>query len=203
MRAQVLALLLAPALLAQAPARLDEAFFNGDRSKVLKAVTDRARIMKDNDAKLLAEYGRAYLAALDVPKGREMLRLAEAREPEDGEVLRLVALAWLKNGFKSEALGAYEQILRRDPKNKDALAQSGIDLAEVGLVNEAEKYMNAFLAREPEDWRWFLAFGQAFLASGFRKQAAPWFARAVHVKPDEEDVMIGILRAFSDTQSVM
>jgi tetratricopeptide (TPR) repeat protein len=159
--------------------------------------------MKNGDAKLLAEYGRAYLAALDVPKGREILRLAEAKEPKDGAVLRLIALAWLKNGFKSEALSAYEQVLRRDPKNKEALAQSGVDLAEVGLVNESEKYMNAFLEREPEDWQWFLAFGRAYLTGGFRKQAAPWFARAVALKPDKDDVMVGILRAFTDTQSVM
>jgi tetratricopeptide (TPR) repeat protein len=189
--------------IAQAPYKLDEAFFNGDRAKVLREVTERARIMKNNDAKLLAEYGRAYLAALDVPKGKEVLRLAEAKEPNDGAVLRLIALAWLKNGFKSEALSAYEQVLRRDPKNKEALAQSGIDLAEVGLVNEAEKYMNAFLAREPEDWHWFLAFGRAFLTGGFRKQAAPWFARAATLKPDKEEVMVEILRAFTDTQSVM
>ena len=102
----------------------------------------------------------------------------------------------------TEALSACEQILRRDPKNKVAIARSGVDLAEVGLVNEAEKYMKAFVAREPEDWRIFLAFGRACLAGGFRKQAAPWFARAVFLKPDKEEVLVEILRAFTDTHSV-
>ena len=192
-------------LLAQAPStlRFDEAFFNGDRALVLREITNRARALKDGDAKLMAEYGRAYLAALDVQKGKDLLRLAEAKESKDGQVLRLIALAWLKNGFKAEALSAYEQILRRDPKNKEAIAMSGVDLAEVGLVNEAEKYMNAFVTREPEDWKTFLSFGRAFLTGGFRKQAAPWFARAVTLKPDKEEVMMEILRAFTDTQAVM
>ena len=203
MRAAAFVLLLVPALMAQAPIKFDEAFFNGDRARVLREVTKRARSMNEGDAKLLVEYGRAYLTALDVQKGKELLRMAEAKESKDGEVLRMIALAWLKNGFKAEALSAYEQILRRDPKNKEAIARSGVDLAEVGLVNEAEKYMNTFLAREPEDWRTFISFGRAFLTGGFRKQAAPWFARAVYVKPDEEDVMVEILRAFTDTQSVM
>lgn len=201
MRITVMCLALAVA--GQAQSKFDEAFFNGDRARVLKEVTDRARSMNNGDAKLLAEYGRAFLAAMEIQKGKELLRQAQAKEPNDGAVLRLIALAWLKNGFKSEALSAYEHVLRRDPKNKEALGQCSVDLAEVGLVNEAEKFMAAFLAREPEEWRWFLEFGRAYLAGGFRKQAAPWFARAIRVKPDEEDVMIGIVRAFSDTQSVM
>ena len=139
MRTVLILTVVAVTAMAQVPYKLDEAFFNGDRAKVLREVTDRARSMKNGDAKLLAEYGRAYLAALDVPKGKEVLRLAEAKEPKDGAVLRLIALAWLKNGFKSEALSAYEQVLRRDPKNKEALAQSGIDLAEVGLVNSVRE----------------------------------------------------------------
>ena len=124
-------------------------------------------------------------------RARNCCGSAEAKESQDGEVLRMIALAWLKNGFKAEALSAYEQILRRDPKNTEAIGQSAVDLAEVGLVNEAEKYMDAFVAREPEDWRTFLAFGRAFLTGGFRKQAAPWFARAVPLKPDEEEVHAG------------
>jgi tetratricopeptide (TPR) repeat protein len=202
MRTVICLLWMTPALLAQAP-RFDEAFFNGDRARILREITGRARSMNDGDAKLLAEYGRAYLTALDVQKGKELLRLAEAKEANDGEVLRLIALAWLKNGFKAEALSAYEQILRKDPKNTDVIGRSAVDLAEVGLVNEAEKYMHAFVSREPEDWRTFLVFGRAFLTGGFRKQAAPWFARAVTLKPDKEEVMVEILRAFTDTQSVM
>lgn len=203
MHATLLAITATVSLLAQAPVQFDEAFFNGDRARVLREVTNRAKSLNDGDAKLLAEYGRAYLAALDVQKGKDLLRQAEAKESKDGEVLRMIALAWLKNGFKAEALSAYEQILRRDPKNTEALGHSGVDLAEVGLVNEADKFMKAFLVREPEEWRTFLSFGRAYLTGGFRKQAAPWFARAVQVKPDEEDVMVEILRAFTDTQSVM
>jgi tetratricopeptide (TPR) repeat protein len=191
------------AVLSAQNGRMDEAFFNGDRAKILRAVAERAYAMENGDAKLLAEYGGAFLAAMDVQKGKDMLRLAEAREPKDGSVLRLIAYAWLKNGYKSEALGAYEQVLRRDPKNKEAIGQSAVDLAEVSFLKDAEKFTNAFLAREPDDWRWFIAFGRAYLASGNRKPAAAWFARAVTVKPDEQDVILEIMRAFTDTQSVM
>lgn len=187
----------------QTPGDLDEAFFNRDRATVLREVTERAYQRKDGDAKLMAEYGRACLAAMDLKRGKEFLQMAEAKESKDGEVLRLIALAWLKNGYKTEALAMYEQISRRDPRNKDAVAQSAIDLAEVGLVAEAEQYMKAYQAREPEEWKVFLEFGRALLTGGHRKKAAPWFARAVAIKPKEEKVLLEIMRAFTETQSVM
>jgi len=196
--------LAAISLAAQAPAppAFDEAFFAGDRRAVLQGCADKVRALKPKDAKYLAECGRAYLAALDKPKAEAAFKEAEARESKDGEVLQLIAVAWLKHGYKTEALETYEKILQRDPKNKDALAQAGVDLAEVGLVNEAERYMNA-LAAQDKDWRRFLQFGRALLVAGQRKKAAPWFARAVALKPGEEKLFLEISRAFAETQSVM
>ncbi len=189
-------------LWAQTPPAFDEAFFAGDRRAVLEGCADRARALKPKDAKYLAECGRAYLAALDKPKADAAFREAEARESRDGEVLQLIAAAWLKHGYKTEALETYEKILQRDPKNKDALTQAGVDLAEVGLVNEAERYMNALAALE-KDWRRFLQFGRALLVAGQRRKAAPWFARAVALKPGEEKLYLEISRTFAETQSVM
>lgn len=206
MRAALLALATL-ALPAQGPApmppRFDEAFFSGDRRVILGACADMARSIKPKDAKYLAEYGRAYLAALDKPRAEAAFKEAEARETKDGEVLRLIAQAWLRHGYKSEALEGYEKILKRDAGNKEALAAAGIDLAEVGLANEAERYMNALATLEKEDWERFLQFGRAFLVAGQRKRAAGWFARAVALKPDEEKVYLEISRAFAETQSVM
>lgn len=204
MRAALFALL-SLSLAAQAtqtPPAFDETFFAGDRRAVLQGCADKVRALKPKDAKYLAECGRAYLAALDKPKAEAAFKEAEARESKDGEVLQLVAVAWLKHGYKTEALETYEKILQRDPKNKDALAQAGVDLAEVGLVNEAERYMNA-LAAQDKDWRRFLQFGRALLVAGQRKKAAPWFARAVALKPGEEKLFLEISRAFAETQSVM
>lgn len=186
----------------QAAPAFDEAFFAGDRRAVLQGCADKVRALKPKDAKYLAECGRAYLAALDKPKAEAAFKEAEARESKDGEVLQLIAVAWLKHGYKTEALETYEKILQRDPKNKDALAQAGVDLAEVGLVNEAERYMNA-LAAQDKDWRRFLQFGRALLVAGQRKKAAPWFARAVALKPGEEKLFLEISRTFAETQSVM
>jgi tetratricopeptide (TPR) repeat protein len=195
------------ALAAQAPVPpttvFDEAFFNGDRRGILQACADKARSIKPKDAKYLAEYGRAYLAALDRPKADAAFREAELKEPKDGQVLRLIAVAWLKHGYKTEALEGYEKIVKRDPKNKEAVTQAAIDLAEVGLVNEAERYMGVLLALEKDDWARFLLFGRALLVAGQRRKAATWFARAAALKPNEEKLFLEISRCFAETQTVM
>lgn len=202
-----LPILFSLSLAAQAPApktpAFDEAFFAGDRRAVLEACADRTQALKAKDAKYLAECGRAYLAALDRKKAEVAFRAAEQREPRDGEVLRLIAQGWLLGGYKTEALEAYEKILARDPKNKEALTLAAVDLAEVGLAAEGERYMNTLASLEKDDWQRFLRFGRALLVSGQRKRAAPWFARAVALKPDEEKVYLEISRAFAEAQSLM
>ena len=197
------ALTFAPMAFAQKTPAFDEAFFAGDRRAILEGCADQARTLKPKDAKYLAECGRAYLAALDKPKAEAAFREAEARETKDGEVLRLIAVAWLKHGYKTEALEGYEKIVKRDPKNKDAITQAAVDLAEVGLVNEAERYMNVLVALEKDDWNRFLLFGRALLVAGQRKKAATWFARAVAIKPNEEKVYLEISRSFAEFQSVL
>lgn len=212
MRAALTLLLLASPLLAQgskgkeAPApgpAFDQTFFEGDRRAILEACADKARTIKPDDAKWLTEYGRAYLAALDVPKAKEAFKKAEEREPKDGEVLRLIANAWLKNGYKNEALEEYDKILQRDPGNKDAITDAAVDLALVAITGYADKFMDALAKKEPEDWERFVQFGKAYLVAGLKDKAAFWFARAVAVKPKEEKVYLSISRAFAESQSLL
>jgi tetratricopeptide (TPR) repeat protein len=208
MRAAFLALLALAtlSLAAQTPASptvFDEAFFNGDRRAILQVCADKARSMKPKDAKYLAECGRAYLAALDKPKAMAAFKEAEARESKDGLVLRLIAQAWLKHGYKTEALEGYEKIVARDPKNKEAVTLAAVDLAEVGLVNESERYMGVLVVLDKDGWERFLVFGRALLVAGQRKKAAVWFARAAALKPNEEKLFLEISRTFAETQSLM
>lgn len=199
MRLALSFLLMVPGLSAQT---FDEAFFNGDRKVILAATAEALRSLKPKDATYLAEVGRAHLAALDKAKASEVFKLAEALEPKDGKVLRLIALAWLRQGFKNEALEAYERVMQRDPKNKEVLTLCAVDLAEVAQIPQAEAFMNQVAMLDKGRWESFVAFGRAFLVCGQRKKAAPWFARAVLVKPREEKVLTEISRAFVDTQTV-
>jgi Tfp pilus assembly protein PilF len=77
------------------------------------------------------------------------------------------------------------------------------DLAEVGLVAESERYTAAYALKEKDDWKAFIQFGRAYLASGNRDRAAKWFSKAVEAKPKEEKVFLEISRAFAESQAVL
>lgn len=202
MRAALIPFLTLP-LLAQAVPKFDEAFFSGDKKAILEGCAQKAQSMKPKDAKWLAEYGRAYLAAGDQARARACFKDAEARESNDGEVLRLIALGWLKNGYKNEALEAYEKVLKRDPKNKDALVACAGDLAAVVMPQYADQFMAQYAKLENDDWEKFLIFGKAYLGAGLREKAAHWFAKAVAVKPGEEKIYLEISKAYADSQALM
>ena len=183
--------------------KFDEAFFNGDKKAVLEGCAQMAQSMKPKDAKWLAEYGRAYLAAGDQARAKACFKDAEAREPKDGEVLRLIAVGWLRNGYKNEALETYEKILQRDPKNKDANAAAAVDLAGVVLPQYADRFMDQYARLEDSDWERYLLFGRTYLSVGLREKASHWFAKAVAAKPGEEKVYLEISKAYADSQALL
>ncbi|MDP2876437.1 MAG: ankyrin repeat domain-containing protein [Holophaga sp.] len=182
---------------------LNESFLSGDRKKILKEMADRLSAGHPSEAYILAESGRAYLAGMEAGKGRETLMAAEEQGLKDGQALRLIGLAWLKNGNKAEAMASYDKVLQRDSGNQQILARCAVDLIEVGLLPEAEKFMKSVLGRDPKAWEPFLEFGRAYLLSGQRKQASAWFVRALEANPGDDKVVLEIMRAFADSQALM
>lgn len=180
-----------------------ETFLAGERKRIIKEMADRLSTGHPADAYLLAEAGRGYLTCMETAKGRETLAAAEEQGLKDGQALRLIGLAWLKNGHKGEALAAYDKALQRDPDNLVAMIRCAVDLVEVGLLSEAEKFMKVVQGRDPNAWEAFLEFGRAYLIGGQRKQAATWFSRALEANPREDKVVLEILRAFADSQALV
>lgn len=182
---------------------MNEAFLAGERKRILNEMAERLSADHPSDPYILAESGRAYLAGLETAKGREILAAAEEQGLKDGQALRLIGLAWLKNGNKAEALAAYEKVLQRDPGNQQVLVRCAVDFVEVGLFSDAEKFMKTVMGRDPRAWEAFVDFGRAYLFGGQRKQAATWFARAIEANPQEDKVVLEIMRAFAESQALM
>ena len=95
--------LLALPLLAQG---LDEATFRGDPRKLAGTCADRARLLRPKDGKMLAEYGRSFLAAGERAKAEECFMAARIEKARDADIHRLIAMAWLRAGQRTEALKA-------------------------------------------------------------------------------------------------
>jgi tetratricopeptide (TPR) repeat protein len=194
MRALACCLLALP-LLAQG---LDEAGFRGDARKLAGSCADRARLLRPKDAKMLAEYGRAFLVAGERSKAEECFLAARIESPRDADVHRLIALAWLRGGHRAEALKAIADMQAVDPKAKNAFTRAAVNLQDFGLAREADALMERAWILDPSDWQNSVTFGRACLRRARRDGAAKWFARASQAKPQEERMWNAIALAYAD-----
>ena len=187
--------LLAIPLFSQA---MDEAAFRGDGRKLAGSCADRARLLRPKDAKMLAEYGRAFLSAGERAKAEECFLLARIDKPKDADVHRLIAVAWLRAGQRGEALKAIADMQVADPKDKNAFNRAAVNLQDFGLAKEADTLMERAWILDPSDWQNCVSFGRSCLRRNQREAAAKWYARASQAKPQEERMWNAIALAYAD-----
>lgn len=187
--------LLALPLLAQG---LDEATFRGDPKKLAGSCADRARLLRPKDGKMLAEYGRAFLAAGERAKAEECFMAARIDKAKDADVHRLIAVAWLRAGQRNEALKAIADMQVADPKDRNAFTRAAVNLQDGGLAKEADALMERAWILDPSDWQNCVAYGRSCLRKARRDAAAKWFARASQAKPQEERMWNAIALAYAD-----
>jgi Flp pilus assembly protein TadD len=192
---RVLCCLIALPLCSQA---LDEATFRGEPKKLAGTCADRARLLRPKDAKMLAEYGRAFLAAGERAKAEDCFQLARIDKPRDADVHRLIAVAWLRGGQRNEALKAIADMQTADPKDKNAFTRAAVNLQDFGLAKEADGLMERAWILDPSDWQNSVAYGRSCLRKSRREAAAKWFARASEAKPQEERMWNAIALAYAD-----
>jgi Flp pilus assembly protein TadD len=147
---------------------------------------------------MLAEYGRAFLAAGERAKAEECFQLARMDKPKDADVHRLIAVAWLRAGQRVEALKAIADMQVADPKDKNAFTRAAVNLGDFGLAKEADALMERAWILDPSDWQNSLAFGRSCLRKNRRDAAAKWFARASQAKPQEERLWNALALAYAD-----
>ena len=194
-RLSAVVFLLATPLFAQAP---DATLFQGDAKAIALHCADQALVFAPKDAEIQAKTGAVHLATGDRAKAESCFAAAEARKPGNGDVLRLIARGWLKNGFQKEALAAYGKVLQQAPKDKGALTDSAVDLMDAHLDKEAAPFMAQVFQNDPKDEGGFMVFGRACVRAGKLDQASTWFQRAALVKPRDEGTWQDIAMALAD-----
>jgi len=194
-RAVALFFLATPMLVSQGT---DAAYFKGDAKAIMVACADRARAIKPKDSRLLAEYGRAYLAGGDRAKAEGAFAAAIASDPKDAQTHFLIGYAWQMNGFKAEALAAFDKMVAMDPKGKNAFHRAAIVLLDGGNESKAVELMEKAWLLDKEDWQNCVEFGRACLRNGKKDLAALWFERTVAAKPKEERMWNEIALAYAD-----
>lgn len=203
----LLTLLLAFPLLADKsaiPANPDEAFFRQDPRILMRLCTDEAKRLARRDLHVHAETGDVYLSLGDRSLAEAQFEslLHQSRRP-DGETFRIVGRAWLRHGFKAEALKAYKEMSGTPESNswdkrKNYLKRAATDLLEGGLPKEAEEFMDASYAADKGDAQNCYEIGVAAMAAGETGLAIRCFQRAFNAEPRDVDPWLAAARAVGD-----
>lgn len=201
--ASLLLALTAP-LLAQTPKAPDAAFFKQDPKTLMVLCAEEAKhLMSSSDAHLLVEYGDVCLGRGDRAKAEASFAAALKHDRNDPQTHRLIGLAWLRKGFKAEALAAYKAMTDVDLRGryenrKNLFTKAAVDLMSAGFTSEAAGYMESGYLLDKRDEHNFLEFARAAWFANQRELAATYFARAAKAAPDDEDVWIEISNLLAD-----
>lgn len=200
-----LALSMLASLQAQAPKSPDSSFFAKDSKELMRICAEEARMLQKKDSHILAEIGDIYLTLGERSKAEEVFREALELKDVDGEAFHLVGKAWLRHGFKAEAMKAFEGTSLRgggqwggwdNPKN--IMKRAAMDLMDAGYPKEAEALMDRAYLIDTKDAENCYQFGRSALLAGQREIAATWFLRAIKAGPKDEEVWVEIANAYAD-----
>lgn len=199
MRLALIAGLVLPLVAQDAPPEPGGAkFFSQDPQIIMKVCAEKARALNPTAPRILAELGRVQLALGDEARGRETLKYAADLAPKDGDTFRLIGLAWLKFGHKDEAMKAYEEMMRRDPRDQGNLADAGTDLLECGHIEDAKAFMERAWKMGPKDRSMLTGLAMVLLEAGFRADALTYMERAFQADPKEENTCETFAMALLD-----
>lgn len=175
----LLAVIGATALQARSAPGLDPGFFLHEPSTIMVDCADKARAAWPADSRMLAEYGRIYLAAGARDRALDAFQRAARIGRQDATTFALIAKAWLGHGDKAEAVAAASQVVELAPKNKALLAGLGVQFTDAGFAAEGATFMERAYNLEPSDWEMAVDFGRACLRARHPDQAAVWFRYAL------------------------
>lgn len=158
---------------------------------------EKALVMKPKNAEVLADCGRAFLAAGQRAKAGELFDLAIVADGENPEILRVIAESWLKFGDQDKALTLIRGAVAKWPDDDDMITAFACSLTDAKLAQEADATMRRALAASADGWRNFVAYGRACLRAGRAEAAAEWFERAVKAEPKDAEVWRALALAFA------
>jgi Flp pilus assembly protein TadD len=101
-------------------------------------------------------------------------------------------------GDNAGARKLFDQILKDDPRNVDALEGKGLALMAEGKSAEAGRVLAQVLENDPKRWRTLNALGILFVTKNMIPEAVEYFTEALKVSPDNSAVLnnVGLARAI-------
>jgi tetratricopeptide (TPR) repeat protein len=117
------------------------------------------------------------------------LRLADALDPGYGPILVQMAMYAEQNGQSEQAIGFYKKVPDNSPLKRISELQMGLNLADIGKKEEAEKMLLELIRKQPSDRRAYLALGGVYSSEKDYQKSADLYDKAVAAigTPSQED----------------
>ena len=147
------------------------------------AKSDRANAQALRQASLCVQRGE-WLSAEGI------CRYLLESNPGNAEALHLLAELYFAQGRPQEALGAYDQILRLEPRDVAALINRGNALDALGRFAEALESFDAALRVAPRQEDAHYNRGNALVAMGRHADALAAFDVAIALRPDKTEALL-------------
>lgn len=107
------------------------------------------------------------------------LQFARALDPENAATLVLLGGVAENMDKPEEAIALYEQVPQDSPMRRVAQLQLGLNLADLGRVEEAKAHLQALIEADPDDIRSYLAYGSVLSSDEQYREMADNYDRAV------------------------
>ncbi len=141
--------------------------------------------------------GIVYIQTGDYKRGIKVLRGLMDQEPENIQIMKVLAWGLFKSGDIPGAVEIYRQILEIDSYNSDALKNITILLMDLNLFEDAYDYLLQIEALGSEDALIYFYLGSAerelAISTGLK-----WFDMAFKYNPSSEEYMEALVEALED-----
>ncbi len=155
-----------------------------------RAVVEEALKTADNHVGLITEEAQLVEKSGDVPGARKLLEDAQAKRPDDQDLVYARASLEDRNGGTDKAVAIMQELLDGDPDNVMALNFIGYSLASRGVeLTRAEKLLAHAVELKPDDGYVLDSYGWLQVQQKQLDKAVTTLERADRLAPDEPEIL--------------
>ena len=154
--------------------------------KALRASIENGE-KQDQQVRTAAQGAAAVLFSIGGALNREgaedivslYLQISRALDPDSADTLVLLGGLAESRKKPEEAIELYRQVPKDSPMHRLSELQLGLQLADLGQVDEAKKHLKALIAADPKDMRSYLAYGSVLSDAKDYKEMGEVYDQAV------------------------
>ncbi|HAM39603.1 MAG TPA: hypothetical protein DCP53_09470 [Elusimicrobia bacterium] len=139
-----------------------------------------------------------YLLAGNVKEASKEIEELSKLNPEDKEIVELLAEISIYQKKPEDAISSYEKIISTEPSNKKALYNLGILHSQTGKPEKAISYFEKYLELEPESAEIYVSIGILYQRINQLKKAEDYLKKVYEMDPNSVSALIALANLYEN-----